>query len=505
MYRTGDAGRLHDDGTLEYAGRLDEQVKIRGQRIELGEIEAVLREHPGVRSAVVAAREWAPGDLRLVAYYIPRDDKLGARELREWTLRRLPKDMVPVAWVAIDAIPLTPNGKTDRKALPAPGKSSVVEEQREIMAPRDALERDLQKIWETVLGTRVASVRDNFFDLGGHSLLATRLFARIERSVGVALPLATLLASPTIEHLANEIRAQRAEQPSAAERQRFRHLVHIRGHGGEPPLFCVHGAGGNVLDMYEIGQRMAGERPFFGIQAAGVDGVTAPLRRVEDMAERYLGELRQVQPRGPYHLSGYCGGGLVAYEMAQRLLAEGETVSLLLLIDLYAPGALRLRDTRLTRWLRSLREERADELVERARKKVARDLTFAVSYARTMFHRLRGDTIPYDLRDTWLTTRFIQAMSHYQIKPFPGKIVVFRASKLNELMADPGPALGWESFAQGGVSAHELPGNHHTLLREPHVQVLAATLERCLRAPNEGSHPSQPPRPLTPSLEASRE
>ncbi len=480
MYRTGDAGRLRADGVFECLGRLDHQVKIRGHRIELGEIEAVMREHPLVEGAVVVAREFAPGDVRLVGYYVARSQALGARELRELCQRKLPKDVVPTSWIEIASIPLTPNGKTDTKALPAP--DAQAEDDAERVPPRDALEAKILAIWESVLETRVASVKDRFFDIGGHSLLAVRLFARIEQETGVALALATLLENGTVEHLANCVREHRNEARAQVPSERtLSYLVPIRARGSRAPLFCVHGAGGNVLNFRDIGRHLSPDRPFYGVQAAGVDGMTRPMQTIEEMAEKYLSEVRAIQPQGPYYLSGYCGGGMIAYEIAQRLHEAGEQVAMLVLIDLYRPGVVVI-DSRRRRWARTLQRESIGVLLEKARAKVEREVGVALRNVRLLYHLSRGSRVPYELRDHWLQVSFLQALDQYTLRPYAGKITVLRAREVSPLAVDVPPDLGWAPYALDGIVSHEVPGDHHSLTLEPNVQVLAAQLEACLRA-----------------------
>jgi amino acid adenylation domain-containing protein len=496
MYRTGDAGRLKPDGSLDYVGRLDDQVKIRGHRIELGEIEAVLREHPAVAAAVVVAREFAPGDTRLVGYFVERSGNVTLRDLRELCQRRLPIEMVPTWWVRLRSIPLTPNGKTDKNALPPPTDASI-ESTVERVPPRDALEAELTRIWESVLEVKITSVKDSFFDLGGHSLLATRIFARVEQSTGVSLPLATLIEGPTIEYLAERIRERQRPAHSKIEAPRaFTHLVPIQPRGTHPPLYCVHGAGGNVLNLHDLVRYLPADRPFYGIQAAGVDGATRPMDTIEEMAAQYLLEVRALQPHGPYYLSGYCGGGMVAYEMAQRLQAAGEDVALLALIDLYRPGVFE-PSSRRERWGRTLREGNLPSLLHKAKRKMERDAAYTARQLLVRYHLARGHTIPYDLRDFWLTGCFLEAVERYRLRPYAGRLTVFRAREANPARGELDPDLGWAGLAREGVAAYEVPGDHHTLTREPNVQVLAAHIESCLRGSVNGAPPTSvrvPPR-----------
>ncbi len=328
LYRTGDRARLRRDGLIEFLGRLDDQVKIRGVRVEPAEVEAVLAQHPDVAQAVIVASEAAGGERRLVAYLVPR---LEARDSeidpRDFLIRRLPAAMVPEAFVQVPALPRSANGKVDRRGLPAPpvnGSRRAVP-----IGPRTEVERQLAALWAQLLNVPQIGVRDDFFDAGGHSLLTMRLFAEIEERLGVNLPVASIFTAPTVEGLARLVESKSA-------RDHWRSLVPVAARVEGRPLFCVHGAGGEIALFAELGRRMGATRPFYGLQAQGLDGRTDVLATVEEMAAHYVAEVRSVQPTGPYLLAGMCMGGLVAFEMAQQLHASGETVAFLGVID--SPG-----------------------------------------------------------------------------------------------------------------------------------------------------------------------
>lgn len=492
MYRTGDGGRLRADGVLECLARLDDQIKLRGFRIEPGEIEAVLKEDPRVRDAVVIVREDRAGDQRLVAYYVPAravaPEPLPLADVLEPLQRRLPAYMVPSAIVALPALPKTPNGKIDRARLPAPQASDGASDDGYV-APRDELEAGLAGIWEEVLGTAPVGVRDSFFGLGGHSLLAVRMFARVEKRFGAALPLASLIERPTIEYLAERIRERRRvprppAPPSgvpAAGAPRFEHLVPIERRGTRAPLFCVHGAGGHVLNFERLSSRLGADRPLYGFQARGIDGRTAPHASVEQMAEAYLAELRLAQPRGPYFLAGYCGGGVIAYEMARRLREAGQRVALLALLDCYRPGIV-LREPRHLRWTSGVLREGTAYVRRKAVARLWRDLRTAVFRLRVAACRLLRRPLPYELRDAWMTRAFLDAARHYRPAGYAGTLTVLRATEVDPELLDVGPELGWSGYVAGGVQSFEVPGDHHSLLHEPNIGALAATLGECLRA-----------------------
>jgi amino acid adenylation domain-containing protein len=475
MYRTGDLGRYRADGTLEHRGRVDEQIKIRGFRVEPGEIEAVLQAEGKVREAVVIAREDRPHDVRLVAYYAPASSEAGkTATLRELLQRRLPDYMVPSAFVALDALPRTPNGKIDRARLAPPEADDAVAPEEHV-APRDALEMRLAELWKEILGAPDPGIRDNFFAVGGHSLLAVRMFSRIEREFGVPIELSMLFEAPTIETLAERIR-DRSSSPKA-----FSFLVPVQRGGALSPLYCVHGAGGNVINLAGVARHLGAQRPFYALQARGVDGKAPPFTRIEDAAEAYVAELRAFQPEGPYFLTGYCGGGAIAFEMARMLREQGESVAMLALLDTYRPG-ISISAARYRQLVRGISTKGLAYVWQRLTARLRHELGVLWSELRVRCHRMLGRVVPHELRDLWLTRAFFRAAAHYRPRVYPGKLIVLRAKDADPLVASVGRELGWTGLARGGIEVHDVPGNHDNLIEEPNAPVLAATLKGCLES-----------------------
>ena len=477
IYRTGDLVRYLRNGNIEFLGRLDHQVKLRGFRIELGEIEGVLAQHEHVKKAVVVAREDRPGNKQLVAYVVPESSQPKSGELRKFLQQSLPEYMLPASFVITEALPLTPNGKIDRRALPAP--SDVTEDiAKNRLAPRDNLEQQLANIWEQILGINVVGVRDNFFELGGHSLLAARLFAQIENRFGMHLPLVTLFQSPSIEQLANVLREY---QPSGS----WSSLVEIQPHGSRPPLFCIHAAGANVLIYRPIARHLGNGQPVYALQAQGLDGNKPPLRRVEEMAAHYIREMRSVQPAGPYYLLGASFGGLVIFEMAHQLLADGQEVALLAMLNTNCPVFTPTK--RIKSHIGHLRHlgprTYATEVVKGLQRRIGKSplasTNNAVSpdpeIAKLLENRAdRDEALIRTLR------AIIEAENQYvpKGKIYPGRITLFWA--MNSVQDVDDNRLGWRSLAADGLDVHTIPGNHTTIREEPNVRVLVDRLKLCL-------------------------
>ncbi|WP_460068199.1 amino acid adenylation domain-containing protein [Streptomyces sp. YKOK-I1] len=323
MYRTGDLARWRADGTLEFHGRADDQVKLHGVRVELGEIQAVLAAVPGVAQAGVVVREDLPGRQLLTGYVVPEPGaEPTAETLRRALTERLPRPLVPGAFVVLDALPLSPNGKLDRKALPMP--ESAYGAGRE---PATPAEKALAELFGEVLGLDRVSAEDNFFGLGGHSLLAARLVSRVRAVLGVELHLRSLFQAPTVASLAALVERDGGDESS------FDVVLPIRPQGSGTPLFCVHPVGGLSWCYARLVPYLGETTPVYGLQARGIVGEGRRPRTIEEMADDYVEQIRRVQPHGPYQLLGWSVGGNVAHAVAVRLRRLGEPVALVALLD----------------------------------------------------------------------------------------------------------------------------------------------------------------------------
>ncbi|WP_432081008.1 amino acid adenylation domain-containing protein [Streptomyces sp. WAC 04229] len=324
MYRTGDLVRHTADGDLEYLGRTDTQVKLRGMRVEPTEIEAVTARQPGVTQAAVLVREDTPGDRRLVGYVVPdAGAAVDTAALRQRLRTTLPEYMVPAALVVLDALPLTPNGKLDHRALPAPEYRTA-----EGRSPRTPREETLCRLFADVLDLELVGLDDGFFDLGGHSLLAIRLVERVRAELGEELGVRDLFAAPTVADLAVRLAARGGREP-------MERLLPLRATGTARPVFCVHPGSGMSWCYSGLVRHVPADVPVYGIQAAGLDGDGPLPATLEEMAAEYADLVQEAQPEGPYRLLGWSLGGNVAFAMAAELRARGQEVELLAFLDAY--------------------------------------------------------------------------------------------------------------------------------------------------------------------------
>jgi amino acid adenylation domain-containing protein/non-ribosomal peptide synthase protein (TIGR01720 family) len=483
LYRTGDLARFRADGALDFLGRIDHQVKIRGYRIELGEIDAVLAEHPDVREAVVLAREDKAGDKRLVAYVVLRSAASGLDEVRAFLQARLPDYMVPSAFVVLETLPLSVHGKIDRAALPAPDSASANRD-GPLIGPRDNIELALVQLWEELLDITPVGVQDDFFALGGHSLLAVQLLAGVQDRFGKALPLSTLFQKATVEAMAQQLR-------EGAESLPWSPLVQIQPGGPGRPLFLVHPSGGTVLCYAALARHVGQEWPVYGLQARGTEGDLSPLDRIEEMAVLYLEAVRSVQPEGPYALGGWSFGGLVAIEMARQLQKDGQEVAILALLDTSAvTPALAYESWDDATFLADLATlQRIDVPPEVLRSLGPDEL---LPYFLDLAHKAHSAPPSFGVPQLaqWLRVyrTHYEAFQRYRPSPYAGRITLFRAGEGSPLAArrgqheERGASLGWGELSPFPVEVHEVPGDHESLVSDPHVITLAARLRECLLA-----------------------
>jgi thioesterase domain-containing protein/acyl carrier protein len=470
-------------------GRIDHQVKIRGFRIELGEIEAVLNQHPKVRESVVVATTHASGEKRLAAYLVLSGAPLSLDELRQHLAATLPEYMIPAAFMVLESLPLSPSGKVDRRALPAPEFATSAK----LASPRDVLEQRLVAMWERILAVRPVGVRDNFFSLGGHSLTALRLMTEVEKEFSIRLPVAALFQSPTIESLAPLLRNQTAPLSSPA--------IQLQKGDGRAPFFFVPGGGGNMVYLTELARLLGSEQTLYGMRYRGLDGEAPADTNVEVIAGRMVEAIKTVQRSGPYRVGGHCFGGLIAFEIARKLEREGQRVQLLALFNTPAPAAVPSCPTSVdpgqARWIETI--ARAWEEVTGACVAIkACDLDGLDEEAQLQM--LRRAMVSADLLPAEADINYIRglvsvfranSMARYcPDKPLAVPITLFRASEFHphfdftaaedKDVPAAQSTLGWRRFSANPVTVHPVPGNHLTMLTMPHIETMARVLQKCL-------------------------
>jgi len=520
LYKTGDLARYLPDGNIEYISRIDNQVKIRGFRIELGEIEVLLAKHPGIREIAVIVREDVLGDKRLVAYIVPnvayivpnQDQTPTVNDLRNFLSQKLPSFMIPSAFVTLNAMPLSPSGKVDRRTLLGYGvpsdfgsngttpladnrkvESSALSNisrislETDFVAPRNSTEEILVVIWAEVLGLKQVGIHDNFFALGGHSLLAMRLFTGIEKTLGKRLSLATLFQKQTIAELAVILHQDQEESA-----QEWESLVMIQqGKPTKPPLFCIHAIWGNVLFYRKLAHYLP-DQPFYALQAQGLDGKRSPLTSIPEMASHYIKEMQRIQPQGPYFLGGFSLGGQIAFEIARQLHALGQEVRLLAVFDSGSPVITQGRADATHTQPKTLWESSFSHLNNLLHLKPRDQINYL--WERINWHLTAGKASIFyklylryikrslmDLRILNVGAANHQAFRSYIVQEtYPGKVTLFlSASSFKKLEDDP---QLWDEVATGGVEIYQIPeAIHTTLMEEPNVRLLAEKLTVCLQ------------------------
>ncbi|TWT93637.1 non-ribosomal peptide synthetase [Neorhodopirellula pilleata] len=482
IYDTGDKACWRPDGSIEFLGRADNQVKVRGFRIELGEIEQNLKQHPAIDQSVVVLRDDLRGtnaaDKSIVAYVVCNLPDLPVTELRNFLRETLPEYMIPNAFVMLDEIPLTPNLKVDRNALPMPniGSDQVTPNDD---TPRDSVERQIASIWKKTLGVNTLGLDDDFFNVGGHSLLAARMIRDVEKLYGHRLPLATLLQAPSVRQFADVIKHQ-DWQPA------WHCLVPIQESGSKPPLFLIHAAHGNVLLYRELAKKLGKDQPVYGLQAKGLDGKDPAHTTVQEMAAEYVAEIRKVQPSGPYHLGGYCLGGTIAYEVAQQLIADDEEVGLLALLDTHSRWFQSSIPARLYSGFQQIAFHGANVVMSGPRgvgaflREKASQFTQRLGRRISVTRSKLGYAIGLRKETPLLLLERIndRASEEYIPQHYAGKLTVFKPCKAYLGYED--SSLGWGNGLVRDLEVIELPVFPAGMLIEPFVQELAIHLQRCL-------------------------
>ena len=495
VYKTGDLARWLSDGQVEFLGRLDEQIKLRGFRIEPGEIEASLVEHAAVAQAVVVLAQ-SETTAQLVAFVVLHCDTQSGgpvdahsleitpnSELREFLSARLPDYMIPAQIRVLARLPLTPAGKVDRKAL----STTLLESGRPpTTMPRDALELRITHLWEKVLNVRSPGIYDNFFELGGHSLLAVRLASSILQDLDYRIPVGVLFANPTIASLAHIVRSGHPDIKPGP-------LIPLQPGGDGPPVYCLPGAMGSVLYLYPLASHLGKAQPCYGLPTPALNGTPS----IADFAAFHVGNLLERQPEGPYRLVGHSSGAYIAFEMAWQLEQRGETVALLAILDANAPGAdptahleQTLESYTELRWLYDMVWPFEDVIgITWSQLTQQRDLGTAYELVMQAFQQheifFTPGTPLEELRQMVNVMRHtIVALRNYRI---PGQVKcpidLFQADDhLDRRIQDSREAWGWPACTTASVEITRVAGRHESIMTEPHVQQLGVKLAGRLTA-----------------------
>jgi amino acid adenylation domain-containing protein len=475
LYRTRDLARWLPDGTLDYLGRADGQIKMRGFRIEPTEIENALRRVPGIADCrVIGDHE------RITAYFISSaDGPPTGEELRAQLAEFLPVQMLPTACVAVSAFPLTRNGKLDRDALPTPGRQAAITEAP--CAPRSPLEAEVAQIWDEVLGSKGSGVNDDFFALGGHSLMAIRLLGRVREKFEIDLPVRRLFEAPTVAGVAEFITSRRQASASASPRRSL--LAIQRGDDRRRPFFLVPGGWGGEIEFLVYGQfarHLGAEVPFYGFRARGFDGHTPPHRSVAEMAADYIAEIRAQQPHGPYLIGGECVGGVAAYEIARQLSAAGEKIALLALLDTCCPCQEALKEfcagerakARQHFWEVRVQQPVREHLEKLSRLSAGEKLRYV--WERSIGRGPRSaESAP--IEDRKLLEHYPRLLMGHRLEPYAGRVTLLLPQDAHDTVEE----TGWTTAPTGGIDIHPLPGDHLSYIRE-HAATAATRLRELI-------------------------
>lgn len=529
MYRTGDRARWRADGAIEYLGRADAQVKVRGYRLELGEIEAELRRIPGVTDAAVVLRDDDGEDPRLVAYVL--GTPLADAALRDAMRASVPDHAVPSAFVHLAAWPLTPIGKLDRRALPRPARVAAVasvaaatSEAGSAATSWTATERLLAGLWSGLLDGATVGRDDNFFLIGGHSLLAIRLMHKVWEQTGVRLSPVALFNHPRLTDLAAAIDAQMppaaaaAPEPAAAPAiaavsapvlvpsapvsrpaamavEASTLIARMAPGGAGTPFIWVHGIGGEVFSYMNVSRHLSAHRPVYGFAADWTVAFPPADLQVETIAARYVRELLRVQPEGPYHLGGFCSASMLVLEIARQLEAAGHAVGAFAILDYAVDGGeTPSAAAQLLGFAKNLPRWIGDDALPSGLGDLADRLGSKLRRLRGHQRSGEGRGAATDIRDELGLYRFpesqiqmlevhVRVLRQYQPKPFNGKATLLlpRTGPLLGPWPDATDDMGWKDIARGGVEVHSMPGSHSTFLGEPFASVVAERIETAIR------------------------
>ena len=460
LYKTGDLARYLSDGTIECLGRIDNQIKLRGFRIELGDIEATLSQYPQLRAVAVNIYQPTPENKRLVAYVVPeRDFMPSSSELRDFLKPKLPDYMLPSVYVFLDALPLTPNGKLDRKALPEPDQKRQ-DIATKFIAPRTLLEKKLAKIWREVLKIDDIGIHDNFFELGGHSLLAVKIIIDVNEMFDTNLPLGLIYQSPTIESFG--VMLLSGEKKSSCYS-----LISIQNQGSRPPLFAIH----TITFITDFSQYLGKDQPLYFLRyGMALENSNSPvsLPQLKELARHYIEEMQLVQPQGPYQLIGFSFGGVVAYEMARQLQANGHQLNLVAMLDTYLTN----NQSKLLPYDRIVKN-----IFGLSFKQLLVMVKNKVNYWRLKKDKYCSDFWPH----IYTTGPDLICRNGYNPELYEGKVILFQATDRDTFFFEKTPPdLEWRKLLGDRLEVQNICGTHHGIIKDSNAKTLAEKLIACI-------------------------
>ncbi|MGF1556651.1 non-ribosomal peptide synthetase [Paucihalobacter sp.] len=474
LYRTGDLAKLLPSGNVQCLGRIDQQVKIRGHRIELGEIEQALDGLEGVQSSVVILN-----NDQLVANLIVSDKYQNVNQVSEWKevlKEQLPIHMIPQQFNFVKEFPTTLNGKIDRNALISLLPNKI--KNHDFTEASTNSEKIISTIWQECLGLERIDVNSDFFEIGGHSLVGVRVMAKLEKETGKRLPLVGLLKHPTIKKLAAYMDSEFFNWDS---------LVPLKPNGTKPPLYIVHGANHQVLIFNDLAQSLSNDQPVYGLQSRGLNGVTEPHDSIHQMATDYITEIIASNPEGPYALAGFSYGGIVAYEMARQLKAQGRKVLILAQFDTYVfpqyyyKSQIKKNMVSVVYFLGKIVFVIFNMFS--SKKNFFRRVELIKLQISGLFLRLKhGKEKQFEMQfniPLKMRTNHDIATDNYTITPQDIVIDLFRANEEVNLVHD-SKFLGWSNMARKGIRRHMVVGNHVDMFEKPHVKDFANKLQHVL-------------------------
>lgn len=451
MYDTGDMARFESSGEIECLGRSDDQVKIRGFRIELGEIEEVALRAQFVHECAAKVH----GNNIFVYMTLEPDSHFKEDALKKVFKEKLPGYMIPQKIILLDQLPKTLNGKIDKKALNEQNCKKMISKKDVNSIDHTKTMNAISEIWKSILNVETVDVDENFFNLGGHSISAVEIFGIVNDKFNLNLPLSVIFEAATIRSLSEVIDC--TVEKNRMELSQLKCVVAIKpGKKTQEPIFCFHGVGGNVLNYYPLGEH-AGERAFYGVQSVGVNGEDQIVETIPAMAKIYIEEMKKIQPKGPYILSGGSMGGMVALEVAAQLKSEGEEIKSLVMFDTVGPDL----DFKTYGNVKV-------SFLTRTKSSLSWKYFKTINFIKTQFYTMRKVSVPHSLRYFSIEDKNYAALRSYTPILYEGSITLIRAPRTAKgWYAD--PYLGWRKVINGKIETIEIKGDHHNFIESPEM------------------------------------